>query len=106
MYDGEKGEHVETDITPTVARQRRLLPVGMILVGTSSLWLGALAGFFVQDIWTVSALGTAAFTILAVATICSSPSKRTALLKLIATLPSYAGGYAVAVVCCRRFAGK
>jgi hypothetical protein len=79
---------------------------GTILVGTSSLWLGALAGFFIHNVWTVSVLGTAAFAIFATATLCSSASKRTALLKLIATLPSYAGGYAVAVVCVRYLFGK
>lgn len=40
-------------------------------------------------------------TILAVIGISSSTSKRTALLSLVGTLPSYAGGYALAVVFAR-----
>lgn len=100
VYDGPNGQHVETDVTPTVSRSRLQLPVALF-VGTSSLWLGALTGFFIRNIGSVIAVGTAAFTVLAISVMYSSVSKRTAFLKLIATLPSFAGGYAFAVVCAR-----
>jgi hypothetical protein len=105
VYDGPNGQHLESDITPTLARSRHQLPIAF-LVGTSSLWLGALAGFFIRDIWIVTGLGTVAFTVFAIAATRLNVSKRTAFLKLIATLPSYAGGYALAVVCVRHLVGR
>ncbi len=105
VYEGPEGQHVETDVTPTMARSHRRLSVD-VLIGTSSLWLGALAGLFFRDIRYVIAVGAAAFVVFAIATIRSSIPKRTAFLKLLATLPSYAGGYTFAVVCVRYFVGR
>jgi len=104
-YDGPNGQHIETDVAVTVARSRLQFRVALIL-GTSSLWLGALAGFFIRDIGAVVVVGVAAFVALAVAAICTGFSKRTTLINLVAALPTYAAGYALAVVCVRHVVGR
>ena len=101
IYDGQDGQHVETDVTGTYmqpakkARARRPLS---ILLGTSSLWLGLLAGFSFHRLEYVIAIGLAGFAVMSILALRSAGSKRAALIQLLTTIPSYAAGYAFAVI--------
>ena len=108
VYDGEKGEHTETDVTAeriqasTKAGKKGLVDV---LIGTSSLWLGALAGALVHNGGYVIAIGVLGYAAIAIATIAmptpTKIAKRTALIQLVTLIPSYAGGYAMAAILVR-----
>jgi hypothetical protein len=98
VYEEPHGEKVETAIPTWHLRDR--FPVGLLL-GTSNLWLGTIAGFFIHRVAYLIALGTAALMVLTIAAVRSSASKRAALVKLVSVLPIYAGGYAFAVVLAR-----
>ena len=97
-YDGQEGEHTETDITveriqaSTKAWKRNL---AAILMGTSSLWLGAITGALVQNWEYVVAIGVTGYTVIAILTVLSKTSKRTVLIQIISSIFTYAAGYAV-----------
>jgi hypothetical protein len=97
LYDGQAGEHSETDITDQYirpSRQRRT----PILLGTSGLWLGVLASVLSHSAVYVSGIGVLGFTTMAVFSLHSETSRRSALVHVVTLIPSYAAGYAFAVV--------
>jgi hypothetical protein len=96
-YDGETGEHSEEDITEEYIQdlpKRRWMAPTSVLIGTSGLWLGALAGAFVRDMGYLVAIGLAGFAVIASLTLLSKFSGRAALVELLGIAPSYLGGYA------------
>ena len=98
VYERANGEKIETEVPVSHAR------VGFsaaLLVGTSNLWLGAIAGLFFHEVAYLVGIGTVAFAFIAVARLHSAASHRAALLKLVSMLPIYAAGYALAVVLAR-----
>jgi hypothetical protein len=101
FYEGPNGEQIETELSTSSSRLR--IPMAFVL-GSSNLWLGALAGLFIHRVSYLIAIGMIAFLVLAVATVRSASSTRTALLKIFSSLPIYGAGYAVAVVLVRFFA--
>lgn len=103
FYDGPNGQQVETELSVSPSRLR--IPVALVL-GSSNLWLGAVAALFIHRLSYLIATGTAAFLVLAIATVRSASSIRTALLKIISSLPIYGAGYAVAVVLVRFLAAE
>jgi hypothetical protein len=103
FYEGANGEIVETEIPTSHSRLR--FPVGLLLA-SSNLWLGVIAGLFIRRVDYLVGIGTVAFIVLAIATVRSAASSRTAFLRIISTLPIYAAGYAVAVVLVRFGAGR
>jgi hypothetical protein len=96
FYEGTNGEPVETELSTSRSR----LSVGLFLA-SSNLWLGVIAGLFVHSVGYLIAIGALAFTVLAIATVRSAGPGRTAFIKMISALPTYAVGYAVAVVLAR-----
>jgi hypothetical protein len=103
FYEGANGESVETEISTPHSRLR--LPVGLLLA-SSNLWLGVIAGLLVRSVGYLIGIGTVAFLVLAIATVLTAASKRTAFLRVISTLPIYAAGYVMAVVLVRFVAGR
>ncbi len=106
VYDGEKGEHMETDVTveriqASTKAGKKGLVIG--LIGTSGLWLGALAGALVHNGRYVIAIGVLGYAAIAIATIAipTKIARRTALIQLVTLIPSYAGGYAVMAILVR-----
>jgi hypothetical protein len=103
FYERKNGEQVETEISTSNSRLR--LPV-LLLLTSSNLWLGVIAGLFIHGVVYLIGVGTVAFVVLSIATVRSAASGRAAFLRIIATLPLYAAGYAVAVVLVRFAAGR
>ncbi len=99
VYDGQEGEHTESDVTGRYFQtsRRSRTPIS-ILLGTSSLWMGALAAGLTRNVVYVAAIGVLSLVTTAVVGLRSTASKRSALLKVATLIPSYAGGYAFAVV--------
>ena len=99
VYDGQEGEHTETDITAQYvqASSRSRTPIS-ILLGTSSLWLGAVAAALTHNVLSVVAIGVLGFATVVTVTLRSKTSKSSALVHVASALPSYAAGYALAVV--------
>ena len=101
VYDGFEGEHTETDVTADYAStsskpwKRTSLA---ILVGTSSLWLGVAAGALVHHRGQAITIGVIGYAVVAILTLRASASKRSALIQVATIIPSYAAGYAVALV--------
>jgi hypothetical protein len=93
FYEGTNGEPVETELSNLRSR----LSVGLLLA-SSNLWLGIIAGLFVHSVGYLVAIGALAFTLLAIATARSTGPGRTAFVRILSTFPTYAAGYAVAVV--------
>jgi hypothetical protein len=81
------------------------LSVGLLLA-SSNLWLGVIAGLLIHSVGYLIGVGTVAFLVLAVATVRSAASGKRAFLKVTSTLPIYAIGYALAVVLVRFAAGR
>lgn len=104
IYDGEEGEHTEAEVTAQYIQASTKAwksgPVA-ILIGTSSWWLGALAGTFVHSGGYAITIGLLGYAVIAVFTMRSMPSKRAALIQVATLIPSYAGGYAVAALIVR-----
>lgn len=99
VYDGQEGEHTETDITAQYvqASSRSRTPIS-ILLGTSSLWLGAVAAALTHNVLSVVAIGVLGFATVVTVTLRSKAAKSSALVHVASALPSYAAGYALAVV--------
>jgi hypothetical protein len=108
-YEGQTGEHSEEDITESYikdhAKRRRMAPVN-ILVGTSGLWLGALAGAFVPDVAYLVAIGLVGFAVIASFLMSSKLSRRTALVELVGVAPSYLVGYAALALISREVVNR
>jgi hypothetical protein len=95
FYKGKDGRIVENEISISHSEARFTTA---LFLGFFNLWLGIIAALFVHKVGYLVAIGTAAFIVLAVARVHSATSRRTAFLKIISILPSYAAGYSVAVV--------
>ncbi len=101
IYDGQIGEHVESDVTarytqaPDNAQKRTALG---ILIGTSNLWLGVLSALLFSQVKTAVAIGVISYFFISIATLYSKTSKRAALVQAATTLPLYSAGYAFAVI--------
>jgi len=100
IYNGQDGEHTETDITSRYAESERLKGrrFWVVLLGTSSIWLGGIAAVLVHNAMYAIGIGVVGYLALAAIRIRWSPSKRSAVVGLLATAPSFAGGYAIAVI--------
>lgn len=98
FYKGKDGQIVENGISIPHSSARF---TAALFLRFSNFWLGIIAGFFVHRVGYLIAIGAVAFTVLAMAMVHFAESRRTALLNIISTLPIYAAGYAVAVVCVR-----
>jgi hypothetical protein len=98
FYKEPNGNEVENEIKIT----RSLLKFpSAILLGTSSIWLGALTAFLTHDLRVVVTAGVLGLCALAAAITKGGSSKRSGILKVVSIIPSYAGGYALAVVLIR-----
>ncbi len=103
VYDGMEGEHVETDVTAaylkTSAKPRGWMPIN-ILIGTSGLWLGAIAGALFHNTGYLIATGVLGYMAVAitVAAIARKTARRIPLIGLVTIIPSYGAGYAAAVI--------
>ena len=62
------------------------------------MWLGVIAASLVRSGGYVIAIGVLGYTVFAAIQLRWSTSKRSALVGLLATVPSFAGGYAIAVI--------
>jgi hypothetical protein len=100
IYNGQDGEHTEIDITPQYAESagRKGSPFWGVLLGTSSMWLGVIAAILVRNSLYVIGIGVLGYIALVAIQMRWSPSKRSAAVDLLATIPSFAGGYAIAVI--------
>jgi hypothetical protein len=100
IYNDQDGEHTETDITPQYAAsaRRRGSRFWGVLLGTSSMWLGVIAAILVRNGGYVIGIGVLGYIVFAAIQMRWSPSKRSAVVRLLATVPSFAGGYAFAVI--------
>lgn len=101
IYDGQIGEHVESDVTARYtqasddAQYRTALG---ILIGTSNLWLGVMSALFFHEVEPVIVIGVIGYSLVSIATFCSKRSRRAALVQVATTIPLYAAGYALAVL--------
>lgn len=107
FYEGKDGQVVEKEISIPQSGARFTT---RLILGLSSLWLGAIAGAYIQSVSQIVALGASAFAVVAVITLRSAASKRVASLTIASTLITYAVGYMVVVVLVRsalsRFIGR
>ena len=99
VYEGQEGEHTETDITGQYveAPRRSLIPIS-VLLGTSSLWLGVLASALTRNAMYVAAIGVMGFATMAAVSQRSKASKGSTVVHVATLIPSYAAGYAFAVI--------
>jgi len=100
-YDGMEGKHTETDVTADyTSASGKTWKQGLVglLIGTSGLWLGLVAGILVHKVAPAIAIGLAGWVFFGVVRLHTSMSKRSALIQPATILPSYAGGYAFAVI--------
>jgi hypothetical protein len=99
VYDGQEGEHTETDITSQYveAPRRSLAPIS-ILLATTNMWLGVLASSLTHNAGYVVVIGVLGFVTMAIFSLRSKTSKRSALVQVATLVPSYAAGYAFAVI--------
>ena len=99
VYDGQKGEHTETDITARFvqAPSRSRTPIS-ILLGTSNLWLGGIAAALTHNVLSVVVVGILGFATVVSVALRSKTAKSSALIRVASALPSYAAGFAFAVV--------
>jgi hypothetical protein len=95
IYKEPNGHVVENDIK--ISRSP-LVSASVLLLGTSSLWLGALTAFLTHELRNIILAGVVGLSVLAFASMRGGSSKRSGLIKVLAIIPSYAAGYAVSVV--------
>jgi hypothetical protein len=62
------------------------------------MWLGVIAAILVRNSGYVIGIGVLGYIVFAAIQMRWSPSKRSAVVSLLATVPSFAGGYAFAVI--------
>jgi hypothetical protein len=100
IYNGQGGEHRETDITAEYAEspRRKSSRFWAILLGTSSMWLGVIAASLVHNSRYVIGIGVLGYIAVAAIQMLWSPSKRSMGVDLLTAIPSFAGGYAIAVI--------
>lgn len=101
IYDGQTGEHVESDVTARYTQAsddtQERTALG-ILIGTSNLWLGVISALCFHEAAPVIAIGVIGYSLISIAILCSKTSKRVALVKIATTIPLYAAGYLFAVI--------
>jgi len=95
FYQEPNGHVVEDDIK---IRSSPLVSASAFLLGTSSIWLGALTAFLTHELRYIILVGAVGLCVLASALMKGGSSKRSGLIKVLSIIPSYAGGYGVAVV--------
>ena len=98
FYQEPNGHEAENEIEIT---RSRLRPASVILLGTSSIWLGAITALLTHDLRYVISVGVVGLCALAIAITKGGSSNRSGLLKIVSIIPSYAGGYVLAVVVTR-----
>ena len=98
FYKGEGGQEVEQEIPTSSARIR--LTAGLVL-GLGNLFLGLVAGLFVQKTVALIAVGAISAGGLSIVAVWSATAKKTAVVNMLANLPIYVVGYAVMVVLTR-----
>jgi len=98
FYREPNGHIVENEIK-IASSPLRSAPA--IVLGMSSIWLGVLAALLTNDLRYLICIGAVGFCFLAIVMTKGDSSKRSALLKVLSVIPSYAGGYAFAVVVVR-----
>lgn len=98
FYEGKDGQVVEKEISIQQSGVR--LSIGLWLA-LSNLWLGLIAGAFIHSVAQIIAIGAFAFVVLAVITLISAASKRSAFVAIASRLFTYAAAYAVVVVLTR-----
>jgi len=100
VYDGQEGEHTETDVTAryVLTSSSPWKKISVVLIGTSSLWLGCIAGTLIHSAPSAIALGIVGYLLVAGLTVYSKTSKRSVLIQAGSLIPTYAGGYALAVI--------
>ena len=103
FYEGRNGEQIETELS--ISSSRLQLPLALLL-GSSGLWLGVIAGLFVHSAGFTIGIGAFGFAALAIATLRSTASKRAALVTVASTLLTYPVGYAVSVLVVRSAVGN
>ena len=95
FYRESNGHVVENDIK---IRRSPLVSASGLLLGTSSIWLGALTAFLTHELRYIILVGALGLCALTIALMKGGSSKRSGLLKVVSIIPSYAGGYGFAVV--------
>jgi hypothetical protein len=98
FYKDRNGQEIESEIQ--ISHSRLKLPL-VVVLSTSSFWLGIPAAIFLHELRYLIAVGLLGFCILAIVTVTAAASKRTALLHILTTIPTYTAGYAVSVIMVR-----
>jgi hypothetical protein len=98
FYETKDKQVVEQEIP--IAQSGARSAAGLIL-GSSNLLLGAMAGALLHSVGQIVALGAFAFAVLAILTLRSASSKCVALVSITTMLFTYAAGYAASVLLTR-----
>jgi hypothetical protein len=98
FYKGPDGKEIEYEIdtSPSVLH----FP-SRLLVGSSHLWLGIIAGLLISRLSYIVAIGAVGFMGFAIAGWRSTASSRTAFVTALSSFPIYSATYAFAVVIAR-----
>jgi len=100
-YDGEGGEHIESNVTDRYTQPHdnvsKRTALG-ILIGTMNLWLGLISALIFREVGPVVAIGVVSCFLISFATVYLKRSKRTAVVEVATMIPLYAAGYAFAVI--------
>jgi len=101
VYESQTGENVESNVTAFYTQRSDNVSKRMvfrIFIGTANLWLGTMSAFLFHDVVPVVAIGLVSYFLIAIGTIYSKTSKRTACLQVATMIPVYAAGYGFAVI--------
>ena len=98
FYIGKDGHEVEREIP--ISRSTVRIARGLLL-GSSNLLLGVIAGLFIRRTAALIVVGAIPFLVLAIAAFRDGTDRRAALVKMLTAVPIYATGYAVTVVLIR-----
>jgi hypothetical protein len=91
-YDGQHGEHSETELTAQSSAGK--YPGLQLLLGTSSIWLGFIAGWFVRSLGITILIGVTGFVLVTLFLLLTSNSRRATVVHLLLAIPSYGLTYA------------
>lgn len=101
IYDGENGEHCESEITARFAQghadSKKRAPTA-ILLGSCNLWLGVLAGCFAHSGAEIIGIGVVGYILVSIVALRSASSRKSAILATMARAPMFAAGYAFVVI--------
>lgn len=98
FHKGVDAKEIESEIP--ISNSPLRLPTELLL-GLSPLWLGAIDGMFISRLSFIVGVGLLGFAALAIAGARSNNPTRARFLKVLSSLPTYAAGYAFAVVIVR-----